>query len=107
MKKLCSQYSYAILLIFLSCAFALILSFKFESPNHESYIKITVSEGDSLWDLANQYASEHSLSDSEFINWVQQQNDIEGDIIYPGDELLIPIDHRSFSTTQLASAPGE
>ena len=63
MKKLWNQYSYAIILIVLSfvTAFLLIDSIQCFS-SEDSYVTVTVSEGDSLWEIADEYSEQHSLS---------------------------------------------
>lgn len=107
MKKILNQYSYAILLIVLSCSLSFLLSLRFDSPEEDQYIKITISEGDSLWKISKQYSEQHSLSNDDFVSWVKRHNDIEGDEIYPGEEIMIPVNHDASFPTELASAAGE
>jgi LysM repeat protein len=104
MRKLWNKYSYAITLIGLSCISALIISFHFHSFHKENYVKVTISEGDSLWKIANVYSGENSLSNDEFVSWVKKHNHIRGDQIYPGDEILIPVNKQESVTNELASA---
>jgi len=111
MKNLCIKYSYAITLIILSCSLALFLSFRDHSTNDNQYLKITVSDGDSLWKISNKYAEQHSLSPSEFVGWVQKHNKNISDEIYPGEKIVIPVSvvskKTSATTSELASAPEE
>jgi cell division protein YceG involved in septum cleavage len=107
MKKIWEKYSYAILLFILSCSLAFILSLRFNTNVDEKFITITVSEGDSLWNISNEYSEHHSFSNTEFISWVKQHNEMEGDKIYPGEELVIPVNYETGSVTELASAVGE
>lgn len=107
MKKILNQYSYAIFLIILSCSLAFLLSLRFDSPEEEEFIKITVTEGDSLWKISTQYADLHSLSSNDFISWVKQHNNIDSDQIFPGDEIIIPVNHDASFPTELASAAEE
>ncbi len=107
MKKIWDKYSYAILLIFLSCTLAFILSIRFNSNMDEKFLTVTVSEGDSLWQLSNQYSDQHSYSNNEFISWVKQHNKIDGDRIYPGEEIIIPVNYEIGTVTEYASAAGE
>lgn len=107
MKKIWNQYSYAILLIVLSCSLAFMLSLRFNSPEEDQYIKIKISEGDSLWKISNQFSEQHSLSNDDFVSWVKQHNDIDGDQIYPGEEIMIPVNQDVPFPTELASAAGE
>ncbi|MDN3014650.1 LysM peptidoglycan-binding domain-containing protein [Paenibacillus sp. BSR1-1] len=104
MKKIWNQYSFAIILMFISCSFALILSIQSNSNEKDNFIKVTVSEGDSLWELSDQYAGQHSLSNKEFVSWVKKHNKNVGDQIFPGDKILIPVNNEAPDTTQFASA---
>lgn len=104
MKKLWIKYSYAIILLLISCSFALILSI--QNNGHDGkdhYIKVTVTSGDSLWKISSQYSDQLSMSQKEFVKWVKKHNEI-GDQIHPGDEIMIPVSKDSI-TTQFASAP--
>ncbi|GHH96674.1 cell division suppressor protein YneA [Neobacillus kokaensis] len=105
MKKLWNQYSYAIILILLSFSFAAIISFQNSPEESEQYLKITVSEGDSLWKLSKQYADQHSLSNEDFVNWVKLHNKNTEDKIYPGEEIIIPVSNKILSPGELASGP--
>ena len=49
MKKIWDKYSYAIITNFFKLYFAFILSIRFNSNVDEKLYKVTVSEGDSLW----------------------------------------------------------
>ncbi|MCM2533306.1 LysM peptidoglycan-binding domain-containing protein [Neobacillus pocheonensis] len=107
MKKLWNQFSYAIILIVLSCSVALMISLHIESDDQNQYIKVTVSEGDSLWKISNQFSGQHSLSKDEFVSWVKKHNEIEDDQIFPGEEIVIPVSKKVSSLAEFASAAGE
>ncbi|XJZ28597.1 LysM peptidoglycan-binding domain-containing protein [Bacillota bacterium Lsc_1132] len=104
MKNLWNRYSYAIVLVVLSISTALVLSFLSHSFHKENYVNITINEGDSLWKIAQQYSSEYSLSNDQFIGWVKEHNEIEGDQIYPGEKIIIPIKNSDIGTKEFASA---
>jgi cell division protein YceG involved in septum cleavage len=108
MKNLWSKYSYAITLILLSCSLAFILSVQKQSIDQNKYLKVKISEGDSLWEISNQYSDLHSLSNEEFVSWVKNHNKNVSDQIFPGEEIIIPVNEKSSSsTTELASAIGD
>ncbi|WP_040205110.1 cell division suppressor protein YneA [Neobacillus jeddahensis] len=109
MKKLWKQYSYAITLILLSFSLALLLSFKHHTDGQDKYMKIKITEGDSLWTISDQFAKQHSLSHAEFVSWVKKHNENISDQIYPGEEIIIPVgkNNSTVTTTELASAPEE
>ncbi|MBV7505664.1 LysM peptidoglycan-binding domain-containing protein [Bacillus sp. sid0103] len=108
MKKLWNKYSYAITLIILSCSLSFILSIQHHSNDQDKYVKITISEGDSLWEISDQFSEQHSLSNKEFVTWIKKHNEIDEDRIFPGEEIVIPVSKEEVSSTQeLASAIGE
>ncbi|SFA72515.1 MULTISPECIES: LysM peptidoglycan-binding domain-containing protein [unclassified Bacillus (in: firmicutes)] len=106
MKKLWNEYSYAIILLVLSCLSAFIMSFKYDDAIDEKFVKVTISEGDSLWEIADNYSAQHDMSPKEFVQWVKKNNEIEGDFIIPGEELIIPI-AKEEQSTQLAGIVNE
>ena len=90
MKKLWSNYSYVMILVMLSFAGAILFSAVFPTSTEE-YLKITVADGDTLWNLAEEYEEYHRLSHYEFIKWVEQNNEITASRIFSGKELMIPV----------------
>ena len=104
MRKLWNHYSYAIILIILSFVTAFLLSVRFDTFHQNQYVTVTVSDGDSIWKIAEDYSEEHSLSKVQFVNWVQTHNHIEGDHIFPGEKIVIPVSSKSQVTNELASA---
>lgn len=104
MKTLWKNYSYAIILIVLSFVTAFILSIRFNAFHQEDYLKVTVSDGDSLWKIADEYATDVSISNREFVQWVQIHNDIDGDQIFPGEKILIPVSNEKKPVNEFASA---
>ena len=105
MKKLWNQYSYAIILLLLSCSIALIIAI--HKNEKDQFLKVTVSEGDSLWKISEQFAGQHALSGKQFVSWVKQHNNIDGDQIFPGEKIMIPVNKKTPSPTEFASAAGE
>lgn len=106
MKKFIQNHSNAIILT----SFCLIFTIIFLAINNtssEQYMRVTVSEGDSLWTIAERYAAEHSLSNHEFIKWVVDENDIIGDTIHPGEQLIIPVHQSNGISTELADSGKE
>ncbi|MGJ7912597.1 cell division suppressor protein YneA [Neobacillus sp. LXY-1] len=106
MKKLWSKYSFTIILVILSCSLAFILSVKNQTIDQDKYVKVTVSEGDSLWKISKQYSGLHSLSNEEFVNWVKKHNENIGEEIYPGEKIMIPVS-KDETTNQFASVANE
>jgi hypothetical protein len=59
--------------------------------NKEDYIEITVSTGDTLWELAEKYSGSHNLSTHEFIEWVIDVNRLTNEQIIAGEKIVIPV----------------
>lgn len=91
LKKLWDSYSYAIILVILSMATSFILMMQMEMSGSERFVRVTVTEGDSLWGIAEDFSADHSLAADEFIKWVELNNGIVGGRISPGDEIIIPV----------------
>lgn len=102
MKKLWRNYSYAIILVVLSILASVILVVANDDNVEDKYISVTVNEGETLWELCKQYADKHSLSEAEFVSWVEEINDINGNMLLVGEEIYIPVKIND-SVTELAS----
>jgi cell division protein YceG involved in septum cleavage len=103
MKKLWENYSYAIILLAVSLIFSLVAKAHLNNTD-EGYITVTIEEGQSLWEIAETYTHDHDLSKNEFVSWVEKENGIVGEMIYPGDELVIPVIAEQMEPTQIAGA---
>ncbi|UII57511.1 LysM peptidoglycan-binding domain-containing protein [Cytobacillus spongiae] len=103
MKKLWNEYSYAIILVILSFTTAIVFMTHIGSDPTDNYIKITVQEGQTLWEMAETYGNKHKMTANEFIRWVESHNGISGDQIFPGEQLVIPVLEVELTTTELAS----
>ncbi|HZG82015.1 MAG TPA: LysM peptidoglycan-binding domain-containing protein [Brevibacillus sp.] len=53
--------------------------------------EVTVREGDSLWKLATRYQDETSMDVKQLVQEIKALNQLESPIIYPGQNLLIPM----------------
>jgi LysM repeat protein len=104
MKTLWNHYSYAIVLILLSLVIAFCISLRFNTFHHNQFVTVTVSEGDSLWKIAEDYSEDQSLSKKEFVNWVKTHNQIEEDKIFPGEKIVIPVSSKEQTSNEYASA---
>ena len=54
------------------------------------YKCITIEEGDTLWDIANEYKTEEYASTQDYIDEVLAMNNLNTDMIVDGTNLLIP-----------------
>ncbi len=53
------------------------------------YTSIEISEGDSLWSVAHQYAPALGLSTQEYIDCLKQMNHLRNDTIHAGCHLTV------------------
>lgn len=60
-------------------------AYGYKEPTFE---KVTVSQGDTLWDLAKEYGSKEDIR--SFIRDIKKANGMTTSMIYEGQELLIP-----------------
>lgn len=105
MKKMWRNYSYTIILLVFSLLAILFVKINL-SASQDSYMTITVTEGESLWTISEKYADEHGLSKGQFVEWVETHNGISGDYIFAGEDLMIPIkvnSNESIEVQNLAS----
>ncbi|MBM4763873.1 LysM peptidoglycan-binding domain-containing protein [Bacillus sp. B15-48] len=100
MKKIWKSYSYTILL-FATC-FILMAIFANDLKAGNDFTTITVQEGESLWSIAEQFSDKHNLTKHEFIVWVERENGINANLIYAGEELVVPILKNKEATTEVA-----
>ncbi|WP_164553330.1 cell division suppressor protein YneA [Brevibacillus marinus] len=86
------------LLVLFACAvfFCLLTGFVLAGgeeaePVYASYKLVTVQPGDSLWELAGRYQEEAGIERAELIAAIKRANQLSHTLIYPGDNLLIPL----------------
>ncbi len=103
MKTLWNKYSYAIILVILSILASIILVISNNESVEEKYMSVTINEGEKLWDLCQNYADKHALSETEFVSWVEEINDINGNVLLVGDKIYIPVELNDPAVTELAS----
>lgn len=63
---------------------------KQEEEKHKYYTSIQIQDGDTLWDLANNYISTEYTSVNDYIREVKHLNSLEGDSINEGQYLTVP-----------------
>jgi LysM repeat protein len=91
------NYSYTIILVVFSLLAICFVKINVSS-SPDQYITITVMEGESLWGISEKYEDNHGLSKEQFVKWVEKHNGISGDVIFAGEDLVIPIKMKSMET---------
>ncbi len=92
---------YILFILLLCVGFALVGVGK--SINEQAYTEITIVEGDTLWDLANQHS--HDTTPEKWIEDVMIANDMTSSTIRSGESLLLPVQEKLIESkfgTQMA-----
>ncbi|NQD68207.1 LysM peptidoglycan-binding domain-containing protein [Bacillus haikouensis] len=98
-----SRFSYIIILFvlsFLSSAYIFL-----NADSEPAYETVRVSEGDTLWTIAEKFKEDYSMTREEFIIWVGEENKLTSYSIEPGMSLVLPVEspiHPDRPDTQLA-----
>ncbi len=61
-----------------------------EVKNYKYYTSVEVKNGDTLWDLASEHATEEYRSLQEYVDEVKALNGLQSDYIRSGQCLVIP-----------------
>ncbi|MCM3742918.1 LysM peptidoglycan-binding domain-containing protein [Sporosarcina luteola] len=82
------KYGFILLIIFLCTAFTLVGVMKEAKSASTSFIEVTITEGDTLWGLAQDYSpEEHS---KKWIAKVMELNGMQSTMIKSGERLKLP-----------------
>lgn len=90
------ENSYVLLIIVLCMGFAIIGVNKYEKE--QTVTRITITEGDTLWGLANHHSV--NMSTHKWVKEVMKLNDLSSATIKKGEDLLLPTERKT--NTQLA-----
>ncbi|MBC1860002.1 cell division suppressor protein YneA [Listeria welshimeri] len=75
--------------------------------NSSNYSEVNINEGDSLWAIADEYASKSDMPKADFVAWVEKENNLTEGHVKAGDSVVIPVHEtrlqNSDSTIQLAN----
>lgn len=95
-------YILSFFVVFLAVAGA--LSYTGNHDGLEKFHQVKIEEGDSLWSIADRFYEKTDISKQEFVNWVQEKNDLRTSIIKPGDLVFVPIEKENvYQIEQIAS----
>jgi nucleoid-associated protein YgaU len=67
------------------------LVFAYEPVTQQTYKEVTVQPGDSLWKLAVRNQEAAGMEVSELVEAIMQANELDNAIIYPGQNIKIPL----------------
>lgn len=87
--------SYFACLFFFVITFSLIFTIRLGDP--VEYITVQIENGDSLWNLSEEYKSKHRMTNDGFIAWVVRENQLDNTELQPGEILILPIETIALS----------
>lgn len=96
MSTFIKKNSYSILFLVIAWVLAfLYIQLSTDTVSFENYKTVTISSGDTLWEIAADYqvVSNHTIG--EFISWVEKHNEMNGNDIKPGDVIVIPVEYET------------
>lgn len=93
MKIIYEKYFNSINLAFVVLILSVFFSLSLEKDSTNEYKTVLINEGDTLWSIANEYG-EHSLTKLEFIDWIEEHNQVQAERLQPGQTIVIPIKHE-------------
>lgn len=91
LKMVWNKFYMSIIFIMICMVFGIILLFMYAGMGAENYDKVSIKEGDSLWELADKYADDASMSKAKFVSWVEDKNKLQEDELKAGEKVVIPV----------------
>lgn len=58
-------------------------------PVHKYYTSIEISDGDTLWDIADEYIGSYNIDKNEYINEICELNHLSNGQIHSGNNIII------------------
>ena len=89
MKKYIRKHAFELFMVAAIICAGIIVAV--EPATETVYARYTVQAGDTVWDIAGQYADRQTKPFNEFVFEIQQENKLAGRYIQPGDTLVIPL----------------
>ena len=83
---------YALELLIIASLIGIICTMAMKPDTQTSYIQHTVQAGETVWEIAGQYAGQQVQPFNEFVYQIQADNKLAGRYIQPGDTLVIPME---------------
>ncbi|MDD6193640.1 MAG: LysM peptidoglycan-binding domain-containing protein [Lachnospiraceae bacterium] len=80
----------ALIFCMVTCIFVMNSSAKEEHETYKYYTSIEIQEGDSLWEIAQEYGAVAHIDSRDYIAEVKEINHLQGDEIHSGQYLTIP-----------------
>ena len=80
------------ILVFLMTVFAVNIAFGSADKNKTNvyYEEITISRGESYWDIAGKYDSD-GMTRAEYMNYIMKFNEAHTDTLKAGQKIIVPV----------------
>ncbi len=91
-KRIAVVTGFILIFVFVFCGTVMVSAMAKEPAGEKRtayYASIEIQDGDSLWTIAQKYASGTGLSVSEYIDCLRQMNRLSGDTIHTGNYLTV------------------
>ncbi|MEH6943608.1 cell division suppressor protein YneA [Bacillus sp. JJ722] len=90
MRNFVMKNAFSFLFLGLIVMFSIICIFKYSADDSEKYVEVTIVQGDSLWEIAQEYNYDN-METTQFISHLEKVNHINGESIKIGDVIRIPV----------------
>lgn len=101
MKKETFYYILTFFAVFIAVTSA--ITYTGADENLDQFHQLEIQEGDSLWSIADKLHKNANISKQEFVYWMQEKNNIQSQMLKPGDYVFVPIEKEHHQFTQIAS----
>ena len=91
MNKTFEGLTFYFLFFILLIGLTITVTITMKSENTNDYMVVTIEEGDTIWKLREDLSDYHNLSFTDFVKWIEKNNQVNVEYIKPGHELIIPI----------------
>jgi len=91
MNKTFEGLTFYFLFFILLIGLTITVTITMKSENTNDYMVVTIEEGDTIWKLREDLSDYHNLSFTDFVKWIEINNQVNVEYIKPGHELIIPI----------------
>lgn len=76
----------------ISMFYSTIISLIGETFKEKDFIEVEVLPGDSVWKIAERISLETNQNTNEVVDWILKENHLHETTIYPGQNLIIPVE---------------
>ncbi|MFS0688013.1 LysM peptidoglycan-binding domain-containing protein [Sporosarcina sp. 179-K 8C2 HS] len=99
------KYGFILLIVFLCTAFTIVGVMREAKSASNSFVEVTIAEGDTLWGLAQDYSNNDHPK--KWIARVMELNDMQSTTIKSGERLILPKVDPVFPDSMMTELAGE